>query len=87
MIELNGLTIEKAQALMEKGELTSEDLTTVYLEQIKTKNPEIHAYLEVFEDAIAQAKEADAKRAAGEKGALLGIPFAIKDNICWYALL
>lgn len=66
---------------MEAGELTSVQLTEAYLEEIKKVDSDVHAYLEVFADALDQAKEADSKRAKGEKGPLLGIPFSIKDNI------
>ena len=79
--DLKTLTISKALEAMEKGELTSEALVSAYLEKIKERNPEVNAYLEVFADAAEQAKAADAKRKSGERGALLGIPFAIKDNI------
>jgi aspartyl-tRNA(Asn)/glutamyl-tRNA(Gln) amidotransferase subunit A len=81
MIELKNLTIKKAQESMEKGEYTSKELVSAYLEQIKKTNTDIHAYLEVFGDAVKQAEEADLKRKNGDKGTLLGIPFAIKDNI------
>lgn len=84
MIDLKTLTIKKAQDMMQKGELTSEQLVTAYLEQIKKVNGDVNAYLEVFEDVLEQAKNADAKRAAGGEQAtsqLLGIPFSIKDNI------
>ncbi len=89
MIDLKTLTIKKAQDMMQKGEITSEQLVSEYLEQIKKVNGDVNAYLEVFEDAIQQAKDADAKRAAGgasgsdevASSLLLGIPFSIKDNI------
>ncbi len=81
MIDLNTLTIEKALISMSSGELTSRDLVSAYLEQIKKVDADVHAYLEVFEDALAQADDADLKRKNGDTGELLGVPFAIKDNI------
>lgn len=85
MIDLKNLTIKKVQESFQKGEYTSVDLVSAYLEQIKKTNPEVNAYLEVYEDALEQAKRADEKRAKGDVTAielpLLGIPFAIKDNI------
>ena len=81
MIELKQLTITKALASMKAGEYTSKDLVTAYLEQIKKVNANVNAYLEVFEDALNQAELADSKRKNGDTGKLLGIPFAIKDNI------
>jgi aspartyl-tRNA(Asn)/glutamyl-tRNA(Gln) amidotransferase subunit A len=74
-------TITEAQKALERRETTSETLTQECLDAIAQKNPELNAFLEVFDDAIAQAKLADARRAAGETGPLLGIPVALKDNI------
>lgn len=86
MINLKNLTIKKAADMLEKGEVTSADLAVAYLEEIKKKNDDVNAYLEVFADALDQAKLADVKRkeiksAGGHTSLLLGIPFAIKDNI------
>jgi aspartyl-tRNA(Asn)/glutamyl-tRNA(Gln) amidotransferase subunit A len=80
-MELQNLTIEKAQSSMEQGLYTSVELTQAYLDQIQKVDQGVHAYLEVFTDAIDQAKKADVRRLEGEKGILLGIPFSIKDNI------
>ena len=67
------------------GEKTAEQITRESLAVIAQKNPEINAFVEVFEqDALAQAKAVDEKRARGEKlGALAGVPVAIKDNILY----
>lgn len=81
MIDLKNLTIKKVQESFQKGEYTSVGLVSAYIEQIKKVNPEVNAYLEVYEDALAQAKLADERRAKGDNRTLLGIPFAIKDNI------
>ncbi len=81
MTDLSNLTLKKALALLESGEVTSVQLTQYYLDQIAAKNGEVNAYLEVFADAIDQAKAADESRKAGKKGKLLGVPVSIKDNI------
>ncbi|MCF7865383.1 MAG: Asp-tRNA(Asn)/Glu-tRNA(Gln) amidotransferase subunit GatA [Candidatus Pacebacteria bacterium] len=90
MIDLKNLTIKKTLESLQKGEYTSVELVSAYLEQIKKVNADVNAYLEVYEDALVQAKVADEKRAtratSGNAGldsvnSLLGIPFAIKDNI------
>lgn len=92
MIDLKNLTIKKVSESLQKGEYSSADLVAAYLGQIKKVNGDVNAYLEVYEDASAQAKAADEKRAAlaasgkssveiGISMPLLGIPFAIKDNI------
>ncbi len=79
--DLESLTIVRARELMSEGSLTSEALVSAYLERIEARNPEINAYLEVYADAIEEAKKADALRKSGSSLPLLGIPFAVKDNI------
>ncbi len=81
MTDLSNLTLKKALALLDSGEVTSVQLTQYYLDQIAAKNGEINAYLEVFSDALERAAAADAARKAGSKGKLLGVPISIKDNI------
>lgn len=75
-------TIGDLQADMEAGRTTAQQITRAYLDRIAAydRGPfGFHAFIHVAEDAMAQAKQADARRAAGEKGDLLGIPVAVKD--------
>jgi len=81
MIDLKNLTIEKAHESFKNKEFTCRELTEAYLEVIKKKNPEINAYLEVFDDALNQADEAQKKFTDGSATLMTGIPIAIKDNI------
>lgn len=80
-IDLKNLTIKKAQDGLKSGEFTSLDLVESYIKEIESKNKEINAYLEVFEDAREQAKVADEIISKGEAKSLTGIPLAIKDNL------
>ena len=64
-----------------KGEFSARELAEEYLKVIKERNPEIHAYLEIYNDVIAQAEVADKRIKSGNADILTGIPFAIKDNI------
>jgi aspartyl-tRNA(Asn)/glutamyl-tRNA(Gln) amidotransferase subunit A len=67
------------------GETTSRALTEGYLQKIEEKNPELNAVLTVAaESALEQATAADEQLNAGgaDDKPLLGIPIAIKDNIC-----
>lgn len=81
-MDLSTLTIAKARQALDAKEYSALDLTNAYLDEIRKKNPEIHAYLEVWEDsARAEAKAADEMIAAGKSQPLTGIPLAIKDNI------
>ncbi len=81
MSDLATLTIAEASAKLQKGEATSLDLVRAVRAHIEARNTTLNAYLEVFADAEEQAKAADERRKKGENHPLLGIPFAIKDNI------
>lgn len=84
---LNKLTISEASAGIREKKFSVTELVSDCLDAIKEKNGGLNAYLEVFEDALDEARKADSERAkykAGEMSRLpplFGIPFAIKDNI------
>ncbi len=80
-IDLKNLTIEKAHDMLIRGEFTSFQLVSICLKNIQEKNKESNIFLEVFDDALDQAKKAD-EIIKNEKGTkLTGIPIAIKDNM------
>ena len=81
MIDLKNLTIEKAHEALQKGEFTCKELAEAYLKIIAERNKEINAYLEIYDDVLSQAEEAQKKFTDGTATTLTGIPFAIKDNI------
>lgn len=81
MINLKELTIKKAHEALIKGEYTAVDLANTYLEEIKNKDKDIHAYLEVFDDVLEQAENADKIFKSGKATLMTGIPIAVKDNI------
>ncbi len=76
MVELG---IKDIREKIQKGEITSEQITREYIEKIK--NSKINAVLEIFSDAIEQAKEMDERIKQGFNGLLAGVPIIIKDNI------
>lgn len=82
---LNELTIREATAGLRAKQFSARELVSDCLEAIETRDSELHAYLEVFDDAMEGAKKIDqiiATSPSAEKlPALLGIPLAIKDNI------
>ena len=88
-IDLKSLTISKVRKMFNDGTLTSVELVQAYLNQIKLRDPDVHAFREVFSDVLEKAKKADDIRSSLKSGdsknpealPLLGIPFAIKDNI------
>jgi aspartyl-tRNA(Asn)/glutamyl-tRNA(Gln) amidotransferase subunit A len=78
--EIEKITLCEALEGLDKGEFTSEDLVGALVDVIEARDGGIQAYMSIDRaDALEQAKSADAKRAAGEKGALLGVPIAVKD--------
>ena len=80
-MDLKTLTIKQARKMLDSKEITAVELASAYLEEIKKKNTELNVYLEVYDDVLLQAEEADKRIAKGESTPLLGIPLAIKDNI------
>ena len=73
---------EIARGLADK-KFSSEELTRTLLARIAQLDPQLNSFISVTEDlAITQAQAADARRAAGEAGALLGVPLAHKDLFC-----
>jgi aspartyl-tRNA(Asn)/glutamyl-tRNA(Gln) amidotransferase subunit A len=73
---------EIARGLADK-KFSSEELTRNLLARIAQLDPQLNSFISVTEDlAITQAQAADARRAAGETGALLGAPLAHKDLFC-----
>ena len=73
---------EIARGLADKS-FSSEELTGALLARIKQLDPQINSFISVTEElALGQARAADARRAAGEAGALLGAPIAHKDLFC-----
>jgi aspartyl-tRNA(Asn)/glutamyl-tRNA(Gln) amidotransferase subunit A len=65
------------------GEFSSVELTEAYLARIKAADSAYNSFITVTEDqALSQAKAADALRAAGNAGAFTGLPIAHKDIFC-----
>lgn len=83
-MQLHTLSVHQLSELMEKKEVSSEELTRFHLERINQVEDELQAFVTITkEEALAQARAVDEKRARGEKLSLLaGIPMALKDNIC-----
>ena len=83
-MELYGYTIHELHDMLKKGETTSLAITESVLGRIKAVDDKVKAYLTVTGDvARAQAEAADKWIKAGDTSSpLLGIPIAIKDNMC-----
>jgi amidase len=72
------MTIYQMKQALEKGSITSVELTKASLAKIE-EYLELNSVIEVNPDALAIAQRCDER--VGERGALHGIPILIKDNI------
>lgn len=81
-MDITELTLGGLVAAMEAGEVSSVEATEATLKKIEEKK-DLGAYVTVCGDsAMSAAKAADKARAEGKKSPLLGVPVAVKDNIC-----
>ena len=79
---INASLKELSQALAAK-QVSSVELTTLFLDRIDRLNPQINAFVTVDrEKSLKAAAAADARIAAGQFGPLTGIPLAQKDIFC-----
>ena len=78
-------SIAELQDKMTRGEITSRELTYLYLERIALldqSGPGLNAVLELNPDALSEAARLDKERAAGQvRGPLHGVPLLLKANI------
>jgi aspartyl-tRNA(Asn)/glutamyl-tRNA(Gln) amidotransferase subunit A len=79
--DLKTLKIKEAVMAMTGGDFTAVELADGYLAEIQKRDKNLHAYLEVYDDVVLQAKSADRRIKGGRAGLLSGIPVALKDNI------
>ncbi len=72
--------ITRLASLLQRGEVSSVELTKAYIAAIEKSN--LNAYASTnFEGALRQAERADKMRREGEASPLCGIPMTLKDNI------
>jgi len=82
-MKLAELSLTDLLAALRNGETGSVEATQAMLDRIVAKDNDIKSYLTLTDEmALAQAAEADRRRANGEDGLLLGVPIAVKDIIC-----
>lgn len=82
--DLSTATIADVQSAMDKGALTSEKLTKLYLARIKAydkQGPAINTVITLNPKALEQARALDKeRRTKGPRSALHGVPIVLKDN-------
>ena len=77
--DLHQLDVTALATRLAAREVSSVELTQHFLARAQA-HAHLGAYLALNEDAsLAQARAADARLAAGERGPLLGVPLAHKD--------
>src|SRR5271154_1419106 len=75
-------TIPEMRTALEKKQITSRDLVTLYLVRIAMYEDKLHCVITVNPHVLQEADERDRERAQGRlRGPLHGIPIALKDNI------
>ncbi len=82
-IDLQEASISDLQMEMEKGNLTSEMLTKMYLDRIEAydRREDLNSIIRINENALDDARKLDEERAAGKiRGKMHGIPIVVKDN-------
>lgn len=85
---MHQLTLAEIARALAAKEFSAVELTRGLLARIRQLDPQLNSFITVTEEpALAQAAAADARRAAGESGALLGAPIAHKDLFCTKGVL
>jgi aspartyl-tRNA(Asn)/glutamyl-tRNA(Gln) amidotransferase subunit A len=81
MTELTRRSAAEIVQALAAGETTSVEVTQAHLDRIGEVDPAVHAFLHVdAEGALAAARDADIRRAAGTSASPLdGVPIAVKD--------
>jgi Asp-tRNA(Asn)/Glu-tRNA(Gln) amidotransferase A subunit family amidase len=81
MDDLSWYTIPQLAGLLRSGQISSEELTTFYLERLKKLDGQLHFVVTTTDDlAMSQARKADRELRSGvDKGLLHGIPYGAKD--------
>ncbi len=85
---MHRLTLAQIARGLAAKEFSAVELSDALLARIAQLDPQLNSFITVTaEQARSQAQAADARRAAGENGALLGAPIAHKDLFCTQSVL
>jgi aspartyl-tRNA(Asn)/glutamyl-tRNA(Gln) amidotransferase subunit A len=83
-MDLTRLSAAEMSDRLAAKEVSAVEVTQAHLDRIAAVDGEVHAFLHVAGDeALAQARDVDRKRAAGQAlHPLAGVPIAVKDLFC-----
>jgi Asp-tRNA(Asn)/Glu-tRNA(Gln) amidotransferase A subunit family amidase len=83
--DLAFLPVSKLAALLRARQISSTELTKLYLDRLKKHDPLVKCVVTLTEEtALEQAARADREIASGEyRGPLHGVPWGAKDIIAW----
>lgn len=81
MSKLNEMTVVEAARALRARECSVRELWDACAAAAHAKNPELNAYLEIFDADEAAIAQAQARIGAQDPSLLCGIPLALKDNI------
>lgn len=80
---MHEFTLTRLSELLHNREISSLELTECFLKRAEQYNPALNCYITVTADqALEQARHADALLKQGKAGPLTGIPIAHKDIFC-----
>jgi len=76
-------SLSKLSASLQSRQISSEELTQIFLDRIRRFDPILNSFITITEDlALQQAQAADQRITTGNAGPLTGIPIAHKDIFC-----
>ncbi len=82
-VELYNLSIDEARSAIDSGEISPVELINAIFERIEAVEEKVRSYVSLTkEKALTQARQAGGDIKRDVKQILLGIPIAVKDNIC-----
>jgi len=83
MTALHELTVAELSKALRTRTVSSVELVRALLARIEQHQQGLNAFITVLrEEALAEAARADARLAAGDEGAVIGVPIAHKDIFC-----
>lgn len=81
-MKLYSLTISEVRRLLDRGEVSVKDVVNSIYERIDAVEDKIKAFVTITKDEAMEVAEKLQSREKNPNASLLGVPVAVKDNIC-----